>query len=80
MVKINNMLKSAVADTGEVDMVKDTGEKKKDAGGWTSLVVQRLSICLLMQEIWAQSWSGEIPHAAGQLSPRATTAEPVCCS
>ena len=55
MVKINNMLKSAVADTGEVDMVKDTGEKKKDAGGWTSLVVQRLSICLPMQEIWAQS-------------------------
>lgn len=55
MVKINNMLKSAVADTGEVDMVKDTGEKKKDAGGWTSLAVQRLSICLPMQEIWAQS-------------------------
>jgi len=55
MVKINNMLKSAVADTGEVDMVKDTGEKKKDAGGWTSLAVQRLSICLPMQEIRAQS-------------------------
>ena len=33
MVKINNMLKSAVADTGEVDMVKDTGEKKKRCRG-----------------------------------------------
>lgn len=60
MVKINNMLKSAVADTGEVDMVKDTGEKKKDAGGWTSLVVQRLSICLAMQRTMVQSLMGEL--------------------
>lgn len=55
MVKINNMLKSSVADRDDVDIVKDTGGKKKDAGGWTSLVVQRLSIRLPMQEIWAQS-------------------------
>ena len=33
MVKINNMLKNAVADTGEVDMVKDTGGKKKRCRG-----------------------------------------------
>ena len=49
------LLKSAVADRGEVDMAKDTGENKKDAGGWTSLLVQRLRICLPMQEIWAQA-------------------------
>ena len=25
-------------------------------------------------------WSGKIPHAAEQLSPQATTTEPVCCN
>ena len=32
MVKINNMLKSSVADRDDVDIVKDTGGKKKMQG------------------------------------------------
>ena len=32
MVKINNMLKSSVADRDDVDIVKDIGGKKKMQG------------------------------------------------
>lgn len=40
-----------------------------------SLVVQRLKVCLPMQETWFNSWSVKIPRAMGQLRPRATTNE-----
>ena len=41
-----------------------------------SLVVQGLRVCLPMQGIWVNPLSGKIPHAAGQLGPRAKTTEP----
>jgi len=42
----------------------------------TSLVAQWLRICLPVQGIWVQSWSGtKIPHAVGQPSPHTTTGE-----
>ena len=41
----------------------------------TSLVVQRLKICLPMQRDTVHSWSGRIPCATGQLSLCATTTE-----
>ena len=44
----------------------------------TSLVAQWLRICLPMQGTRVEALSGKIPHAAEQLSPCATTAEPVC--
>ena len=43
----------------------------------TSLVAQLLRIRLPMQETQFKPWSGKIPHAAEQLSPCATTTEPV---
>ena len=43
----------------------------------TSVVVQWSRICLPMQGTWVQSLAQKIPHAMGQLSPCATTTEPV---
>ena len=63
------LLKSAVADRGEVDMAKDTGENKKDAEGWTSLLVQRLRICLPMQGTWVRSLIQEDPLCHGAAKP-----------
>ena len=40
---------------------------------WTSLVAQWIRIHLPMQETQSDPWSGTIPHAVEQLSPRATT-------
>ena len=45
--------------------------------GRASLVVQRLRIQAAVPETPVQSWSGRIPHATEQLSPWATTTEPV---
>ena len=42
-----------------------------------SLVAQWLRIRLPMQGTWFDPWSGKIPHAMEQLSPCATTTEPV---
>ena len=42
----------------------------------TSLVVQWLRVCLPVQGVWEDSWSGKIPRAAGQLSLCAATTEP----
>ena len=42
-----------------------------------SLMAQWLRIHLPMQRARFEPWSGKIPHAAEQLSPRATTTEPV---
>ena len=39
----------------------------------TSLVVQRLRICLPMQRTWVQSLVWKIPHVVKQLSPCTTT-------
>ena len=46
--------------------------------GGTSLVAQWLRIHLPMQGTQVEPWSRKIPHAAEQLSPRATTTEPAC--
>ena len=45
-----------------------------------SLVVQWLRIHTAMQRHRFDPWSGKIPHAAGQLSPCATTTEPMLWS
>ena len=51
-------------------------KKRRKAG--TALVAQWLRIRLPMQGIQGfEPWSGKIPHAAEQLSPCATTSEPV---
>ena len=52
-------------------MIWPTSQSSRDNGG-TSLVVHWLKIRLPTFE----PWSGNIPHAAEQLSPCATTTEP----
>lgn len=42
-----------------------------------SLMAHWYRIRLSLQEMWVQPWSGKIAHALGQLSPGATTVEPV---
>ena len=49
---------------------------KQKCIGRTSLVVQWIRIHLQMQGPGFDPWAGRIPHAAEQLSPCATTAEP----
>ena len=44
---------------------------------WASLVARWLRIRLPMQGHGFEPWSGKISHAAEQLSPCATTTEPV---
>ena len=45
--------------------------------GQTSLVVQWLRICLPVQGTWDNPWFGRIPRASRQVSPLATTTEPL---
>ena len=59
-------------------LVKSAMEKSRDF-----LVVQWLRIHLAMQRTYMGSIPGQgtkIPHAAGHLSPRATTTEPSLCN
>ena len=44
---------------------------------WTSLVVQWIRICLLVQGHRFDPWSRKITHVAAQMSPCATTSEPM---
>ena len=46
----------------------------------TSLVVQWIRIHLPMKEHRLDPWSGKIPHAVEQLSPRATNTKPASCN
>ena len=48
--------------------------KKSSVG--TSLVAQWIRICLPLQGHGFDTWSGKIPCALEQLSPRTTTTEP----
>ena len=59
------------------ECMRALGFKIWNAG--TSLVVQWFRILLSVQRTWVQSHQGtKIPHAAWQLSLRATTQEPTC--
>ena len=46
----------------------------------TSWVVPWLRIRLPVQGTWGNPWFGRIPRASGQVSPLATSAEPLHCS
>ena len=56
--------------------VGDGGQSRWNGEGAASPVTSGMGICLRVQESRVPSLTGELPHATGRLSPRATATEP----